>query len=62
MSGAYLLLIALALPLAGAAGIVAARLRPNLREATTLWCACALFGCVALLVPLVLAGGRPDRG
>ena len=60
MSGAYLLLIALALPLAGAAGIVAARLRPNLREATTLWCACALFGCVALLVPLVLAGGRPE--
>ncbi len=60
MNGAYLLLIALALPLAGAAGIVAARLRPNLREATTLWCACALFGCVALLVPLVLAGGRPE--
>ena len=60
MNGAYLILIALALPLVGAAGMVAARRRPNLREATTLSCACALFGCVALLVPPVLAGGRPE--
>ncbi len=60
MNGANLILIALAVPLAGAAAIVASRLRPNLRESTTLLCACALFGCVALLVPLVLAGGRPE--
>jgi len=53
------ILAALVLPVAGAAGILLARRRPNLREAVTLSCAAVLFGCVLQLLPVVLAGERP---
>ena len=54
------ILAALALPLAGAAGIALAGKTPNLREAVTLTTAVVLFACVAQLLDPVLAGGRPE--
>jgi len=53
------ILAALVLPVAGAAGILLSRRMPDLREAVTLSCAAALFGCVLLLLPVVMDGGRP---
>ncbi len=59
MTGAQLILAALATPLVGAAGIALNHRAPNPREAVTLATAAALFLCVAALLPAVLAGGRP---
>ena len=50
----------LLLPLVGAAGIVLARRRPNLREGVTLTTAVLLFLCVCQLVGPVTAGLRPE--
>jgi multicomponent Na+:H+ antiporter subunit D len=49
----------LLLPLVGAAGIVLAGRRPNLREGVTLVTATALAGLVWSLVPQVFGGARP---
>lgn len=59
MSGADTMLLAMAVPLAGALLIAMSHDRPNQREAVTLVTAVAMFGLVASLVPEVLAGGRP---
>ena len=59
MSPEATILSALAAPLAGALGIVAASRAPNLREGVTLATAAALFLLVLSLLPGVLAGGRP---
>lgn len=53
------MLLAGALPLAGALLIALAGRHPNLREAITLVTALALAACVMTLLPGVLAGGRP---
>jgi multicomponent Na+:H+ antiporter subunit D len=60
VSGAALIVAALAVPAAGAVGIACAGRWPNLREALTLTTALALFACVVMLLPLVLAGARPQ--
>jgi multicomponent Na+:H+ antiporter subunit D len=54
-------LIALALLLPGATGLLIPLFstRPNVREATTLIGSVALFATILLLLPDVLAGGRP---
>ncbi len=55
------ILLALALPLAGALGIaLAGRVSANLREAVTLTTAGALAWNVWSLIPLVMDGGRPS--
>jgi multicomponent Na+:H+ antiporter subunit D len=59
MSDEALMYAILAAPLAGAAGVLLLRRRPNLREAASLVAAAALFGFVASLLPAVLAGDRP---
>lgn len=59
MSGAATMLLAVAVPLAGALLIAVSHGRPNQREAVTLVTAVVMFGFVASLVPEVLAGGRP---
>ena len=53
------ILLALAVPLAGAVLILLVGRHPNLREAVTLGAAGALFLLVASLAPAVMAGGRP---
>ena len=53
------ILLALAVPLAGAVLILLVGRHPNLREAVTLATAGTLFLLVASLVPAVMAGGRP---
>ena len=60
MSGAALILTAVALPLAGALLIALVGRRPNLREAVTLGTAALLFLTVLAILPQVLAGGRPE--
>ncbi len=60
MSGAQLIAAALLVPAAGAIGIALAGRWPNLREAVTLVTAALLFACVVMLLPSVLAGGRPQ--
>ena len=60
MSGAALILTAVALPLAGALLIALVGRRPNLREAVTLGIAALLFLTVLAILPQVLAGGRPE--
>jgi len=60
LSGAQLIAAALLVPAAGAIGIALAGRRPNLREAVTLVTAAALFACVLMLLPPVLAGSRPQ--
>ena len=60
MSGTQLVAAALLVPAVGAAGIAFARRWPNLRESVTLTTAATLLGCVLGLLPLVLAGGRPQ--
>jgi len=59
MSGATTMMLAMAVPLAGALLIALSHGRPNQREAVTLVTAAVMFGLVASLVPEVLAGGRP---
>jgi len=59
MTSESLLMLAVALPLGGAVLIALSGRSPNLRETITLTTAVALFGCVATLVPRVLAGARP---
>jgi len=59
MSGHVAILLALAVPLAGAALIALARRAPNVREGVTLATGAALFATVASLVPHVQGGGRP---
>src|SRR5690606_27048922 len=54
------IVLALALPLVGGAGILLSGRRPNLREGVTLVSALALLAVVATLVPQVLAGERPQ--
>ncbi|MGB5580183.1 MAG: hypothetical protein WBM68_06445, partial [Woeseia sp.] len=61
MSGSNLILLALVLPLIGAAGIAAAsRIGANAREAVTLLTAGALAWTVWSLVPELMQGGRPS--
>ncbi len=60
MSGPELIVAALAIPLLGSAAIALCGRRPNLRETATLATSVLLFGCVASLLPEVLAGGRPQ--
>lgn len=59
MNQGLLMMAVLILPLLCAAGIALTGARPNLREGITLGGALALLGCVAALVPDVLAGERP---
>ncbi len=54
------ILLALAVPVAGAALIASAHRTPNLREAVTLATAAILFALVGSLTPELLAGGRPQ--
>lgn len=60
MNPEQLLIAALLLPLAGAAGIALAGRSPNLREAVTLLTAGILAVTVWSLVPTVLAGEQPQ--
>lgn len=60
MTGADLILAALAIPLLGCIVIVLCRRHPNLRETATLATSALLFICVASLLPAVLAGARPQ--
>ena len=59
MSPEQLVVAALLIPAAGAAGIALSRLHPNLRESIALVSALLLTFCVGTLLPAVLAGGRP---
>ncbi|MEO5677904.1 MAG: monovalent cation/H+ antiporter subunit D family protein [Usitatibacter sp.] len=59
MSYAGLAMLALVVPFAGTALIVAAGRYPNLRETATFGTSITLFFIVVSLVPAVLAGGRP---
>lgn len=58
--GAALMLAALLVPLGAAALIPLCHRRPALRDGVTLAAAAVLAGIVWRLVPLVLAGGRPQ--
>ncbi len=60
MTAGTTMLLALAVPLAGAVLIAAAHRMPNLRETVTLTTAGVLFLLVASLTPEVLAGARPE--
>ncbi|MDP1981928.1 MAG: monovalent cation/H+ antiporter subunit D family protein [Sulfuritalea sp.] len=59
MNPETVILVALALPLLGAVGMVLAGKSPNLREGVTLVTALGLFACVVQLLDPVLAGARP---
>jgi len=59
MSAPALILAALGIPLAATPLIWLARGDPDRREAVTLLAAAGLFAVVALLVPIVMNGGRP---
>ncbi|MEO6743324.1 MAG: monovalent cation/H+ antiporter subunit D family protein [Caldimonas sp.] len=59
MTDAAAVAASLFVPALGAATIAACHRRPNVREAATLGTALSLFATVALLLPAVLAGGRP---
>jgi multicomponent Na+:H+ antiporter subunit D len=59
MSYAELAMLALVVPFAGIALIVAAGRHPNLRESATFATSITLFLIVLSLAPAVLAGGRP---
>lgn len=61
MSSQAAILLALCIPLIGAALIgLAGRIGPNLRESATLLTAIALIGAVWSLLPDILAGARPE--
>ena len=51
--------VAIALPLAGALGVILTGRRPNLREGVTIVTTLLTFATVLTLLPVVLAGGRP---
>jgi len=53
------IVLALAIPVAGAIGIAACHRAPNLRESVTLAAAAGMFGVVLTLVGPVLEGSRP---
>ena len=55
-----LVVLAIVIPFVGALFIPLFRNEPNLREAVTLVTAVALFLAVLALLPIVLAGGRPQ--
>lgn len=57
---AGLMLLAVAAPVLGTLGVVAARRFPDLREALSFVAAGIALTCVLMLVPGVLAGGRPE--
>jgi len=59
MTGATLPMLAVAVPLAGAALIALAGARPNLREAATLATAVLLFAIVLAILPAVMEGEQP---
>jgi len=59
MTGDVTILIAVALPLIGAAGIALAHASPNLRETVSIATAIGLTGVVWSLLPDVIAGARP---
>lgn len=60
MSAPVLILLAIAIPLGGAVLIAMSDRRPNQRDGVTLVTAGALFAVVAMLLPQVLAGARPQ--
>ena len=60
MSASDLMTLAVVIPLVGTVLIVMSDRRPNQREGVTLVTALALFAVVALLLPQVYAGGRPE--
>jgi len=60
VTSAQLIIAALLLPAAGAAGVALAGRWPNLREGVTLCTSALLFAAVLALTPTVLAGGRPQ--
>ena len=60
MSPETKILLALALPSAGALLISLTGRWPNLRETVTLTTAALLFLVVLFLVPVIAAGGRPE--
>ncbi len=60
MSSEDLILAALLIPWIGALAIALCHRHPNLRESATLLTSILLFGCVASLLPEVLAGARPQ--
>lgn len=55
-----LLLLAMALPLIGSIGILLTGRYPNIREGVTLTTALALLVTVFSLIPVIMAGGRPE--
>jgi multicomponent Na+:H+ antiporter subunit D len=57
---AQLIIAALLVPVAGAAGIALAGRWPNVRETVTLATAALLFACVLAILPTVQAGGVPQ--
>lgn len=59
MSGAQLILAALAVPLCAGPLIALCGRHPNLRETVTLVASVLLFGCVVSLLPEVFDGARP---
>ncbi|RPJ45521.1 MAG: monovalent cation/H+ antiporter subunit D family protein [Betaproteobacteria bacterium] len=54
------MLLAVAAPVLGALGVVAAQRHPNLREALSFAAAGIALACVLALAPSVLSGGRPE--
>ncbi|MGA0033182.1 MAG: proton-conducting transporter membrane subunit, partial [Burkholderiales bacterium] len=60
MSAHGLMLMAVIAPMLGALGVAFARNMPNLREAVSFAAAAVALGCVLLLLPEVLDGGRPE--
>ncbi|MEP0323518.1 monovalent cation/H+ antiporter subunit D family protein [Bauldia litoralis] len=60
MTPATLILLALVIPTVVAVLLPLFAGRPNVREAVTLIGAVALFAVVLMLLPVVLAGGRPE--
>lgn len=60
MSGDWILLAAMLIPLAGAGCILALQRRPDAREAASLGAALILFLVVASLLPRVAGGQRPS--
>ena len=61
MQAEFLIHLALAIPLLGAVGILLTGALPNLRECVTLATAGALFWVVVVqILPILLAGGRPE--
>jgi multicomponent Na+:H+ antiporter subunit D len=60
LSSAWIIAAALAAPLAGALAVLVLRRNPNVREGASLTAAGVTFVFCAVLVPEVMAGGRPE--